>query len=604
MATLLDEEEKLRLAALEDSAPTEEFANTTPAEQAPPGEEAPPPQDPALAAAFERAQGPDITDPNLTELGQSKVPTAPVAVVDPNKALKASKQQQLVEAINASRQSPEAESPDQMHSRKAAQAFYAMSQGKSLPDSFFAAPPVKDTLVEDQRRHLQAQTANLLNEPKVAAGKAAVDAKLLQDQKDALAKQVKSDLENKFITPEQADSKLAQIAVFDPKDMLKTQQSNTLVASGSRKEAEAIKQHALTDADRDATRALNRDKFTYTQQKEMLDLGKEAATTIKQIQAAPIFAAATTLDRITNGGFSQEGADIPPAMLEKFQDPHRLSLYFNRLPGWAASKLGKGDLAMTDLLKGRRPSQLNPEEKKVYDAINHEYDLAELDASAKQMQNAYQRAIAAGAVTANEEKFVNAALNKEIGATPAQQVAGLRVMFRGIVSSVENAYAPLEAAGTINKSMEKVKNDLYNAPGAISPNHPLMKKFGHGRSVHPADEEVSLESLGADVRDPIAPPVGEEGIAAAARAAVDKYPDKKITINQSPNPVRPQRPLPTTNTVVAPEQGAPLPVTPTNTMPAQATPPPGYKKGKVKGVAGFIGPPNPDGTADFIPLGK
>lgn len=451
------------------------------------------------------ANQPDINVESLTELGQSKAPVAPApaaaAPLDPLKQAKASKAQQLVEAINAKRSGAESESPEQMHSRKAAQAFYAMSQGKSLPDSFFAAPAPKDTLVEDQRNLLRAQTAKGLLEPMSAAAKAAESEDPAKVQAAREAKKAAA-RDSGLYTPEMLEKIYAVIDNSSFKDLSARSNIATQVAGETvlgKKEGRSVEDQVMQQEKHAVQKERTSQLIDVTNQMLPGKLAAQVAPALKVYRDAvgedmpKVLGAAKEFDRVTEGALTNfELGELTSKDAEN-------SLSWKRKVNRLAQNVPSGLLAAFNEKAG---IDATPEQTRAANSIlrndpRTSAKMAQIDSAFANMWSVIRETRAGKSLTQGEKVLFDQISQDLLGSTPAEKVAAMKSVLNSMANSVDVPYSSLTIAGDVGGGFAKDYIDkLKGMGGIISPDDLRFNK----KLTLPANEQGVAEAVGNSPR--------------------------------------------------------------------------------------------------------
>lgn len=435
----LDDQEEERLRLLQETAP-EGYAEVVPSDLTPEAEAMPAVAEvpPAAPAAPEVPKVPEIPAAKPLTPAQLQI-------------------QKLVEAIRAPKApTQEPQSDEARRHAQAAQAFYAMSQHSKLPDTFFAPMPPKDSNADIRRDLIMAQTAKAL------AG--------LEGKPHAQ------------LNPEDVASTVAYIESL-PEERANRQQKDALIAKAkvNPKEARLMGNSLMSNVGRVSTQKQQEEQFQqqFANKKEQQQLaqgalaeksGEHAAKLIGK-DAVNMISAADTVDQLSGGALS--AMKVTPELDKALGAPHRINLYAKRLPEFAGSLVGKAQDLYDQLIgSGKTPEQAHAELTK-----NPDTGLAAMDSALELFYLTKQHELAGSAVTQVEKDFVNNLFNRQMGASPAEQLMGLRVMMKALDANVNNAYATMKARGESNPAYAKFYESLSKMPGAITPEHPFLKRM-------------------------------------------------------------------------------------------------------------------------------
>jgi hypothetical protein len=88
-------------------------------------------------------------------------------------------------------------------------------------------------------------------------------------------------------------------------------------------------------------------------------------------------------------------------------------------------------------------------------------EVAKIDSAIAQVENYYRKELAGSAVTDSEAAFIDRALNRQMGSSPAERLLALRVIADATNRRVQAAYAPLGAV--MRRSPKEMKGLLQDA---------------------------------------------------------------------------------------------------------------------------------------------
>jgi hypothetical protein len=186
--------------------------------------------------------------------------------------------------------------------------------------------------------------------------------------------------------------------------------------------------------------------------------------------AVQMISAADTIDRVTGGALSSPALAPSPELEQALSAPHRLNLYVKRMPGFLESIPGK----MQELYEKYIAGGSTPEQAHAAVAKDPSYNLGAIDSALGLFYLTKQHELAGASVTENEKGFIKDLFNRQMGASPVEQLVGLRVMMKALDANVQSAYGPLKAAGEMNPAVKKMYDALQKT-GALTPEHPLLQ---------------------------------------------------------------------------------------------------------------------------------
>lgn len=432
----LEEEQQRLLEETSSSAPPEDDVAAA----------APLPPEAALAKAFETAQ----VEPKYEPVQEAPAPTPA-----PAKSPAQERMDQLIAAIREPRPVDEgARAKAQM-----GQAFYAAGIRSKLPDSFFAPD---DGGAEKQARLnlLRAQIAKSLagTLPKAAVAGGVGE----QESPEAVHALIDSYPEERMTDTQRAA--MHQLADSNPKAARQLLEKPTSVTGNVAQQKRLGSQFEEGLGFRKGQAEIS---HAETAQKSA-----EKAAAVMGKDAVSMISAADTIDKVTKGALSSPAFAPSPELEQALSAPHRLNIYAKRIPGFVESIPGK----MQELYEKYIAGGATPEQAHAEVAKDPNYNLGAIDSALALFYLTKQHELAGSAVTGNERNFVKDLFNRQMGASPVEQLVGLRVMLKALDANVQSAYGPMKAAGEMNPAVKKMYEGLQKA-GSLTPEHPLLQKM-------------------------------------------------------------------------------------------------------------------------------